>query len=147
MILVYSLLEENRDRLIAQLVHQVRLESRLYTRISRVELKESISALYDAYLDFLVSKNKSKLCTTLTYMVRLRLSQSFSLSAILKAALCFMPVLRVFFQEAENSKQAMAYLERPIFEMIELLIEIFEQQKQPKIPKTLDLSKLVIYRG
>ena len=143
MILVYSLLEENRDRLIAQLVNQVRSEDRVYHRLSRLELKESISALYDAYVDFLVSKNKSKLSITLTYMVRSRISQSFRLSAILKAAWCFLPVFRVFFQD----HKAMAYLEPALFAMIERLIEIFEEQQQPKPKRQLDLSKLVIYRA
>ncbi|MEI6806175.1 MAG: hypothetical protein WCK49_06670 [Myxococcaceae bacterium] len=143
MILVYSLLEENRDRLITQLVNHVRGEDRLYQKISRLELKESISALYDAYVDFLVSKNKAKLSITLTYIVRSRVSQSFGLSAILKAALCFLPVFRVFFDD----HKAMAYAEPAIFQMIERLIEIFEEQQQSKPKKNIDLSKLMIYRG
>lgn len=144
MILVYSLLEENRDRLIAQLVNQVRNGDRVYHRLSRLELRESISALYDAYLDFLVSKNKARLSITLTYMVRSRISQSFGLSAILKAALSFFPVFREFFED----RKAMAYLEPAIFEMIDLLIKVFEQQQQePKPQRNLDLSKMMIYRG
>lgn len=144
MILVYSLLEENRDRLIAQLVNRVRSEDRIYHKLSRLELRESISALYDAYLDFLVSKNRNRLTVTLTYMVRSRLSQSFGLSAILKAALSFFPVFREFFED----RKAMAYLEPAIFEMIDLLIKIFEEQQQePKPKKNLDFSKLMIYRG
>jgi hypothetical protein len=143
MILVYSLLEENRDRLITQLVSQVRAEDRVYHRLSRLELRESISTLYDAYVDFLASKNKARLSISLTYIVRSRISQSFSLSAILKGALCFFPVFRNFFDDSK----ALDYLEKPLFEMIDLLIQIFEEQQQPRPKKNLDLSKLTVYRA
>lgn len=151
MILVYSLLEENRDRLVALWVNQVRLESILYSRIPKMELKEIISTLYDAYLDFLVSKNKAKLLIALTYIVRLGVSRSFELNTILKIVFCLIPVLRVFLKEAENYHQAMDYLEKPIFGMIEFLIEIFRTQQEEAQPrKKINLShhaSWVIYRA
>lgn len=150
MLLIYQLLSENRNFLVGQLVQQVRSESRLYHRISRLELKESMESMVDAYTDFLISKNKHKLKIILGYWVRVRLSQSFHLSAILKAALCFGPVLRIFLQkqEALDYDKSMHMVEKAVFEMTDILIEIFEEQKTTHRPKrNLDLSKLTIFRG
>ena len=41
----------------------------------------------------------------------------------------------------------MAYAEPAIFQMIDRLIEIFEEQQLSKPKKNIDLSKLMIYRG
>lgn len=156
MILVYSLLEENRERLVNLLISEIRSQDRLYHRISRVELKDSVQAMFNAYLDFLVSRNKTKLSVALTYIVRSRLSQSFTLNAILKAALSLLPVLRLFLQETVRSmpdqevdsyNRAMTYIEGPIFDLAGMLIEIFEEQQRHSPRKSLDLSKMMIYRA
>lgn len=156
MILVYSLLEENRDRLISQLITEVRSQDRIYQRVSRAELKESISSLYDAFVEYLVYRNRVRISIALTYLVRSRLSQSFSIIAILKTPLCFISVLRVFLQESfrrspeytsEDYNKAMAYVEAPLFEIVGLISEIFEQHQRTAPKKTGDSSRLIIYRA
>ncbi|MES2503948.1 MAG: hypothetical protein V4534_03635 [Myxococcota bacterium] len=125
--------------------------------MSRFELKESMTGILTAYSDYLISENRNKLKIVLGYWVKRRLSQSFQAGDILKATLSFGPVLRVFLQESfrkmpddqgANFNKAMKLIEASVFNMADIVIELLDDHKQaPRPPKSVDLSKMMIYRG
>jgi hypothetical protein len=167
-ILLYKLLEENREQIIASLLTNIPREVRAYSRIPRAELRESIEQLYDAYLDLVVSGDNTQLKHLFKYISRIRSAQSFSLSTILRALLNFSPVIRLFLQEQmRNSSgdgkvtfnRAMAKVERTTFESVATFTEVFQDYVQSRIDEHneylhvqnkelgIDLSKLIIFRA
>jgi len=148
---------ENRDQLINQLVVELRSQSRIYHRISRVELKESLTAVFDAYSEFLISQNQTRLKISLKYWVIARMGQLLELKLLMKIVFALFSVLRKFSQksyrdmpeqDAVSFNKTMAGLENACQEMANLLIESFEEyQQHPKMERKSSLTRMDIFRA
>src|SRR5688572_26411651 len=100
MLALYNVLVENRTRVINMVLNRVPRDVRAYNRVPRGELRESVEHLYDAYLDLLASQSDESLRHMFTYIARMRVAQSFRLSAILRALLSFNTIIRPILQES-----------------------------------------------
>ena len=157
MILVYSLLTENRERIVNDLVQHLRSESRVYARFSRVELRETIKSLFDAYCEYLISGNQTKLRVVLGYWFKLGSGRSMDSAILIKAPFAILPVLREYLQVCYRSmseqdratfNQAMKCIETSVSQLIGLCVEVlFEQQALPMLHRQPGMLRYAVLRG
>jgi hypothetical protein len=157
MILVYSLLTENKERLVNDLVQHLRGDSRLYARLSRVELREAMKSLFDAYCEYLISGNPLKLRVVLGYWFKLGSARSMDSAALIKAPFGILPVVRGYLQSAYRDmseqdrtsfNQAMKCVESYVSQMMGLCVEILaEQQTLPVLNKQPGMLRYAVLRG
>ncbi len=168
MILLYSLLEKNKERIILTLLHRIPKEIRSYARIPRPELKSSLEHLFEAYLELLISKDDTQIRRIFKYVARVRLAQSFTLGTILKAALSFTPVIRALLQEEfkrmdgdgrQLFNRAMGQIEKTTSDSVVAFSEVFQEHIKSKIDEHnqylnqqnkklgVDLSRFILFRA
>ena len=168
MILLYSLLEKNNERIILTLLNKIPKEIRSYARIPRAELKNSLEYLFDAYLDLLITKDDMQLRRIFKYVARVRLAQSFTLGTILKAALSFTPVIRAILQEEYKTmdgdgrqlfNRAMGQIEKTTTDLVVVFSEVFQEHIKSKVDEHnqylneqnknlgVDLSRFILFRA
>ncbi len=168
MILLYNLLEKNKERIILTLLHKIPKEIRPYARIPRPELKNSLEYLYDAYLDLLISGDNTQIRRIFKYVARVRLAQSFTLGTILRASLSFTPVIRVILQEEFKKingdgrqlfNRAMSQIEKTTSDSVVAFSEVFQEHIKSKVDEHnqylneqnknlgVDLSRFILFRA
>lgn len=168
MIVLYTLLETHQNRLINLLITQIHKEIPAYARISRHELRESIQYFLESFWDFLISGDNANLKTYFRYVTRLRSSQSFELSVIVRAQLCFSAVVRTILQNEIRRQpgdgqatfnQSAQKLDRTFHDAIALFIEVHREFLQSRIDTHnqylqeqkqrhgIDLSKFILFRA
>jgi hypothetical protein len=157
-ILLYETLLEKRPMVIAALQRRIPKEVRAYSRVSRVELRESIERHYDAFLDFLITGNDEKLKRLFGYVARVRDAQGFSMAVVLKALLCIMPVLRDILLQ-DKKTEAISQLDQRLIVAAGLFVDAYTAHLQSKVDQYnaylneqeqnlgVDLSKLILFRG
>jgi len=157
-ILLYETLLEKRAVVITALQRRIPKEVRAYSRVPRVELRESIERHYDAFLDFLITGNDEKLRRLFAYVARVRDAQGFSMSVVLKALLCFIPVLRDALLQ-EQKTDAISQLDHRLIVAAGIFVDAYTDHLQSKVDQYnaylneqeqslgVDLSKLILFRG
>ncbi len=157
MILVYSLLTENKERLVNDLVQHLRGESRLYARFSRVELRETMKSLFDAYCDYLISGNPAKLRVVLSYWFKLGSARSMEPATLIKAPFSILPIVREYLQTCYRNmseqdrvtfNQAMKFVEGSVSQVMGLCLDIStEQNALPALHKQAGMLRYAVLRG
>ena len=168
MLELYNFMESNHDALVSQLLTRVPKEVGPYSRLPRNELKQSIEHLLEAYTDLLVTGQDEGLRAFFKYIAKVRAAQSFKVSDVMRALLCFPGVMRVMLQaEYRNSEgdglgmfnRAMEKIEVTSFQSVCTFVDIFQDYLDSRIKEHneylneknkqlgVDLSKFILFRG
>lgn len=168
MIQLYNFFEHNHDLLVNALQGQVPKNVESYARVPRNELKQSIEHLLEAYTDLLVTGENDSLRAFFKYIAKLRASQSFKVSDVMRALLVFPPVIRSMLQEEFRDVDgdgramfnvAMDKIESTAFDSICVFADIFQEYLDSRIDEHneylseknkqlgVDLSKFILFRG
>jgi hypothetical protein len=168
MIELYNFMEDNHDQLVATLLDRVPRQVQAYARVPRPELKQSIEHLLEAYTDLLVTGEDNSLRAFFKYLAKLRSSQSFQLSDVMRALLTFPGVIRTMLQEEFRDvsgdglslfNKAMDKVEMTAFDSICTFSDIFQEYLTSRIDEHneylneqnkqlgVDLSQFILFRG
>jgi hypothetical protein len=168
MLELYNFMESNHDALVSNLLGKVPKEVAAYSRLPRNELKLSIEHLLEAYTDLLVTGQDEGLRAFFKYIAKVRAAQSFKLSDVMRALLCFPPVIRRMLQDEYRDKdgdglagfnKAMEKIETTCFQSACTFVDIFQEYLDSRIKEHndylneknkqlgVDLSKFILFRG
>ncbi len=168
MIQLYNFLEHNHELLVNALLNQVPKDVASYSRVPRNELKQSIEHLLEAYTDLLVTGEDDSLRAFFKYIAKLRASQNFKVSDVMRALLCFPPVIRAMLQEEFRDvdgdgralfNTAVGKIETTAFDSICVFADIFQDYLDSRIDEHneylteknkqlgVDLSKFILFKG
>jgi hypothetical protein len=168
MIELYNMMEANHDALVSSLLAKVPKEVPAYARLPRNELKQSIEHLLEAYTDLLVTGQDDGLRAFFKYIAKVRSAQSFKVSDVLRALLCFPSVIRRFLQDEFRDHQgdglalfntAMGKVELTSYQGVCTFVDIFQEYVDNRIKEHndylneknkqlgVDLSKFILFRG
>lgn len=168
MIELYNFLENNRGLIVSALLTRIPKEVPAYARIPRNELKQSLEYLLEAYTDLLVTGEDDSQRTYFKYLAKVRASQSFKLSDVVRKLLCFLPVIRSMLQEEMRDvdgdglalfNKAMDQLERTTYDSVCRFVDTFQEYLASRIDEHneyldeqnkelgVDLSKFILFRG
>ena len=168
MIELYNMMEANHDALVSSLLAKVPKEVPAYSRLPRNELKQSIEHLLEAYTDLLVTGQDDGLRAFFKYIAKVRSAQSFKVSDVLRALLCFPAVIRRFLQDEFRDFQgdglamfntAMGKVEMTSYQGVCTFVDIFQDYVDNRIKEHndylneknkqlgVDLSKFILFRG
>jgi len=168
MIQLYNFMEHNHELLVSALLTQVPKDVGSYARVPRNELKQSIEHLLEAYTDLLVTGEDDSLRAFFKYIAKLRASQSFKVSDVMRALLCFPPVIRSMLQEEFRDvdgdgramfNTAIDKIEKTAFDSICVFADIFQDYLSSRIDEHneylteknkqlgVDLSKFILFKG
>ncbi|MEW5851932.1 MAG: hypothetical protein AB2A00_24305 [Myxococcota bacterium] len=168
MLELYNFMESNHDGLVSNLLGKVPKEVPAYSRLPRNELKQSIEHLLEAYTDLLVTGQDEGLRAFFKYIAKVRSAQSFKLSDVMRALLCFPPVIRRMLQDEYRDKdgdglagfnKAMEKIESTCFQSACTFVDIFQEYLDSRIKEHndylneknkqlgVDLSKFILFRG
>lgn len=168
MLELYNFMENNHDALVSNLLGKVPKEVAAYSRLPRNELKQSIEHLLEAYTDLLVTGQDEGLRAFFKYIAKVRSAQSFKLSDVMRALLCFPPVIRKMLQDEYRDyegdglgmfNKAMEKVETTCFQSTCVFVDIFQEYLDSRIKEHndylneknkqlgVDLSKFILFRG
>ena len=168
MLELYNLMESNHDALVASLLNKVPKEVPAYSRLPRNELKQSIEHLLEAYTDLLVTGQDEGLRAFFKYIAKVRSAQSFKVSDVMRALLCFPSVVRRVLQDEFRDVQgdgaamfntSMAKVESTCFSSVCVFVDIFQDYVDNRIKEHndylndknkqlgVDLSRFILFRG
>ena len=168
MIELYNFMEHNHELIVNALLTQVPKYVASYSRVPRNELKQSIEHLLEAYTDLLVTNEDDSLRAFFKYVAKVRAAQSFKVSDVMRALLCFPPVIRAMLQEefrdAEGDGRALfntaiSKIEKTAFDSICVFADIFQDYLDSRIDEHneylneknkqlgVDLSKFILFKG
>ena len=168
MIQLYNFMEHNHELLVNALLSTVPKEVSSYARVPRNELKQSIEHLLEAYTDLLVTSEDDSLRAFFKYIAKVRASQSFKVSDVMRALLCFPPVIRNMlqdeFRDVDGDGRAMfnaaiQKIEKTAFDSTCVFVDIFQEYLSSRIEEHneylteknkqlgVDLSKFILFKG
>ena len=168
MLELYNFMESNHDALVSNLLGKVPKEVAAYSRLPRNELKQSIEHLLEAYTDLLVNGQDEGLRAFFKYIAKVRSAQSFKVSDVMRALLCFPPVIRRMLQDEYRDiegdglslfNKAIEKIESTCFQSVCTFVDIFQEYLDSRIKEHneylneknkqlgVDLSKFILFRG
>mgnify|MGYP001430716877 CR=1 FL=1 len=168
MIELFQIVEDNHDQLVSSLLNKVPKQVPAYSRMGRAELRQSVEHLIEAYTDLLVTGEDRSLRSFFKYLAKVRASQSFQLSDVMRALLCFPPLMREMLQsEFRNSRgdgrrlynDAVSKIETTAYDALCVFADIYQEYIQSRISEHndyidsqnenlgVDLSKFILFRG
>jgi hypothetical protein len=168
MLELYNFMESNHDALVSNLLGKVPKEVAAYSRLPRNELKQSIEHLLEAYTDLLVTGQDEGLRAFFKYIAKVRSAQSFKVSDVMRALLCFPPVIRRMLQDEYRDMEgdglslfnkAIEKIESTCFQSVCTFVDIFQEYLDSRIKEHneylneknkqlgVDLSKFILFRG
>jgi hypothetical protein len=168
MIQLYNFMEHNHELLVNALLTVVPKEVSSYARVPRNELKQSIEHLLEAYTDLLVTSEDDSLRAFFKYIAKVRASQSFKVSDVMRALLCFPGVIRAMlqdeFRDVDGDGRAMfnasmQKIEKTAFDSTCVFVDIFQEYLSSRIEEHneylteknkqlgVDLSKFILFKG
>jgi hypothetical protein len=168
MLELYNFMESNHDALVSNLLAKVPKEVAAYSRLPRNELKQSIEHLLEAYTDLLVTGQDEGLRAFFKYIAKVRSAQSFKVSDVMRALLCFPSVIRRMLQDEYRDvegdglamfNKAMEKIEGTCFQSVCVFVDIFQEYLDGRIKEHndylneknkqlgVDLSKFILFRG
>lgn len=168
MIELFQVIEDNHDQLVASLLKTVPKKVPAYARMARPELRQSVEHLIEAYTDLLVTGEDRSLRSFFKYLAKVRASQSFQLSDVMRALLCFPPIMRELLQnEFRVSRgdgrrlynESLEKIENTAYDALCVFADIYQDYIRSKISEHneyidtqneelgVDLSKFILFRG
>jgi hypothetical protein len=168
MMLLAYLLENARDGIEQRLLKAIPRVSRSYARVPRAELKESISFLWNGYLELLAQKKSVKLEAAFRIILRVRSSQGFSVSDMTLVLMTLPAILRQSLQDEfrktssngrEMFEEAMSEIEdcnaRAMASWSKLIADYTDNESKKNLldlgnarhRANLDSSKMIVFRG
>jgi hypothetical protein len=168
MLELYNFMEANHDALVSNLLTRVPKEVGVYSRLPRNELKQSIEHLLEAYTDLLVTGQDEGLRAFFKYIAKVRSAQSFKVSDVMRALLCFPTVIRRMLQEEYRNvegdglsmfNKAMEKIDSTSYASVCTFVDIFQDYVDNRVKEHndylneknkqlgVDLSKFILFRG
>ena len=168
MIELFQIVEDNHDQLVSSLLNTVPKQVPAYSRMGRAELRQSVEHLIEAYTDLLVTGEDRSLRSFFKYLAKVRASQSFQLSDVMRALLCFPPLMREMLQSEFRTSRgdgrrlyndAMSKIETTAYDALCVFADIYQEYIQSRITEHndyidaqnenlgVDLSKFILFRG
>ena len=168
MIELFQVIEDNHDRLVSSLLTEVPKRVTAYHRMGRAELRQSVEHLIEAYTDLLVTGEDRSLRSFFKYLAKVRSSQSFNLSDVMRALLCFPPIMRKMLQDEFRSvrgdgrslyNDSVTKIEDTAYDALCLFADIYQEYVRSRITEHndyideqnaqlgVDLSKFILFRG
>lgn len=165
---LFNFIEDNHDRIVAKMLDTIPKTVGAYARMSKPELKQSVEHLIEGYTDLLVTGEDKALRTFFKYLSKVRASQSFGLSDVMRAQMCLPSVLRTMLQEEFRDMRgdglslfnaSMAKVEDTSFTSICLFADIYQEYLSSRIEEHneylneqneqlgVDLSQFILFRG
>ena len=168
MIELFQIVEDNHDQLVSSLLNTVPKQAPAYSRMGRAELRQSVEHLIEAYTDLLVTGEDRSLRSFFKYLAKVRASQSFQLSDVMRALLCFPPIMRTMLQDEFRTSRgdgrrlyndAVSKVETTAYDALCVFADIYQEYIQSRISEHndyidaqnetlgVDLSKFILFRG
>lgn len=168
-LILFSILEKYKPSLTASILNILPKHIKEYRRISRADLKKSVSHFLESFFDLLITSDQNNLNTWFKFVAKLRVSQSFPLSSILGGIIRSLPPIRRALeqelaphQNEQNYKKyerALVHLEQGMISAMELFTKNYQEATETQPIKyenvsdekatlfCLDFSKHVILKG
>ncbi|MBL93025.1 MAG: hypothetical protein CMH56_14585 [Myxococcales bacterium] len=168
MIELFQVIEDNHDRLVSTLLTEIPKRVTAYNRMGRAELRQSVEHLLEAYTDLLVTGEDRSLRSFFKYLAKVRSSQSFMLSDVMRALLCFPPIMRKLLQDEFRMARgdgrklyndSLGKIEHTAYDALCLFADIYQDYVKSRITEHndyieeqnaqlgVDLSKFILFRG